>query len=283
MQAAAPQRKIAWYGTHPDNTWCTRKWSCRDREMTAISTMFTGNKFLIAADGRCKSDDESASKERETDEAQKIFPVETNNLIMGWALTGFSSTEDGRFDLVCECHKEVDRLAVSTFSSGHRYVKRFCADIKRTVSKARRDGLMPEFARNEQLEAEERGRIFKLFFAGYFGGNPFWIEAGFYHDERGHIEIRQDDAEIVEGCIRYVGSIILANMMYDPAAAVDPRLVYYKKRPDDDDLEYLTSYIKASSDPIADEIDPKCKAIGGRLHAAEITPRGFRWLISPER
>lgn len=251
--------------------------------MTAISTMYANKRFLIAADGLMKSDDASASKERETDKAQKIFPSKAANVKMAWALTGFSSTEDGRFDLVSECRKQVDGLAMSTFPSGHSYVKKLCANIKRVVCKARQDGRMPEFVRNENLEPEEQGRIFKLFFVGYCGGVPFWAEVGFYHNETvvGHIEVRQEDHEMVDGTLRYVGSTTVANMMYDPAAAVDPRLVDYKKSPYGDELEYLTSYIKASSDPIAEDIDPRCKYIGGTLHAAEVSPSGVRWLIKP--
>jgi hypothetical protein len=31
-------------------------------------------------------------------------------------------------------------------------------------------------------------------------------------------------------------------------------------------------------DPIAVEIDPFCKYIGGKIHAATITPSGFNWV-----
>jgi hypothetical protein len=250
--------------------------------MTAISMMYTGGSFLIAADGRCRSDDESATKERETDQAQKIFPVETENMKLAYALTGFSSTEDGRFDLVAESEKQVQTLAMSRCSNGYEYVHRFCLNIKRAVTKARRDGQITEFSKNEHLPPEEKGRQFKFFFLGYFRGLPFWTEAKFYHDEEtDRIQIRKADFELVP-TIHSVGSEVLANMMYYEAAIVDPRLANYKKGPNDGVLEYITSYIKACSDPIALEIDPVCNTIGGHIHAAEVTRNGLKWLLEPK-
>src|SRR5271165_1950141 len=132
--------------------------------MTAISMMYTDRRFVIAADGRCRSDDESASKERETDQAQKIFPFEADNLKMAWALTGLSSTEDGRFDLIAESDKQMKALVISRFSNGHQYVKGFCARIKRAIIKARRDGRIAEFPNTAQLQPAEKGRIVRFFF-----------------------------------------------------------------------------------------------------------------------
>jgi hypothetical protein len=282
MQASIEvRRKVAWYGSPPQKTWCSVEWSFTGHAMTALSFMYTGRSFLIAADGRSRSDDESASKERETDEAQKIFPIETDDIRLVWALTGFSSTEDGRFDLVVECEKQVKSLAMSAFSSGHDYVKRLCRNIKRTLIEARQEGRMPEFKKNEYLSPTEQDRQFKFYFAGYFRGVPFWAEAGFYHTGDG-IEIRQEDPEAVAGRIRCAGSATLATMAYGNNAVVDPRLASYRRSPSDGDVEYVTSYIRACCDPVAIEIDPFCVMIGGHVHVAEVTGSGFKWLIAPK-
>jgi len=50
----------------------------------------------------------------------------------------------------------------------------------------------------------------------------------------------------------------------------------------DDGLAHAKGYIEACSDPLASEIDPLCKGIGGHIHAAAVTPLGFRWLIEPK-
>jgi hypothetical protein len=47
-------------------------------------------------------------------------------------------------------------------------------------------------------------------------------------------------------------------------------------------LSHARGYIEACSDPLAAEIDPLCKGIGGHIHAAAVTPSGFQWLIEPK-
>jgi len=251
--------------------------------MTAISMMYTaGKRFVIAADGRCKSDAESASKEGETEEAQKIFPFETDNIKMAWAMAGMSSTEDGRFDLVAESKKQMEALVISRLSNGHQYVKGFCARLKRAIVKARLDGRITKFPKTEHLEPEEKGRIVRVFFLGYFRGLPFWAEAKFYHHkETDSIERRINDSDFSQPLMA-IGPDVIADMMYRSGATVDPRLATYKRDIRDGDLEYVSSYIRACSDPAAVEIDSCCKYIGGHIHAAEITPDGFRWLIEPK-
>jgi hypothetical protein len=49
----------------------------------------------------------------------------------------------------------------------------------------------------------------------------------------------------------------------------------------EDGLAHAKGYIEACSDPFAQEIDPFCKGIGGHIHAAAVTPSGFRWLMPP--
>jgi hypothetical protein len=46
-----------------------------------------------------------------------------------------------------------------------------------------------------------------------------------------------------------------------------------------DGLAHVKGYIQACSDPLAAELDPICKGIGGHIHAGAVTPPGFVWLI----
>jgi hypothetical protein len=235
--------------------------------MTALSMMYTGNGFLIAADGRCRSDNPESvvEKTRETDQAQKIFPVETDTLKMAYALVGFASNEDGSFETVAELAKQVKLLEMSRFSNGYQYIHRFCQNIKRAVMKARTDGRITEFPNNDHLELEEKGRIFRLVFLGYFNGLAFWREAKFYHDEQlNTIDVRPDDVEIIRH-LRCIGPEEIARSMYEVGIVPDPRIAMYRKNRSDGDLEYTASFIRACSDPIALEIDPVCKDIGGHI------------------
>jgi hypothetical protein len=246
--------------------------------MTAISMLYTGKRFVIAADGKCRSDDPLASKEGETDQAQKIFSFETDNIKMAWAIAGMSSTEDGRFNLIAEAQERMSASAMSAFSSGNLYVKRLCANIKRAIIKARREGRITKFSKPKRSEPPQDSPFVRFFFLGFMNGTPFWVEARFYHDEQTDgIEVWLNNEDFTQPLMA-VGSDVIANMMYAPGATVDPRLASYKREASDGDLEYVTSYIKACCDPIAIEVDPYCENIGGRIRAAEVTPSGFKWL-----
>jgi hypothetical protein len=78
--------------------------------MTAIAMIYTGRSFLIGADGRCKADEGSSSKERETDQAQKIFLIQNKNVHLAYSITGFASTDDGSFQIVVEAQKQADKI-----------------------------------------------------------------------------------------------------------------------------------------------------------------------------
>ena len=255
--------------------------------MTAISMLYTPNQgFIMAADGRAKADDPTASRDEETEEAQKIFLVATDNLRMAYSLAGFAVTEGRTFDVLAECQKEIRTLSPKRFSSGYDYVYKLCMNIKRVVGKARRDGIIDSFPTNQHLAIEERGRTFRLFFVGYFRGGPFWIEVGFYYDSAtNRVRIRSNNREVGQQLVLCVGSEIISNWMYDPNAKPDPRFAKYKVAVPLEagkELNYTTSFIRACSDPNAVEIDPICSSIGGHIHAAEVSRDSVRWLIEPK-
>ncbi len=132
-----------WYGGPEPYVWKSRQLSSTN-EMTAIVTWYTGEKFIVAADGRCKSDDPTLSGGLETEYAQKIFPVEDAKLKAAWSITGFALNEDGTFDLVAECKKIVKTLPMAWFSNSNDYVDRFCLNLRRVFGKARRMGISME-------------------------------------------------------------------------------------------------------------------------------------------
>jgi hypothetical protein len=49
-----------------------------------------------------------------------------------------------------------------------------------------------------------------------------------------------------------------------------------------DAIERSTAYINACSDAALAKIDPMCRYIGGQIHIAAITSKGFRWIIAPK-
>lgn len=273
-----------WYGSPVTNTYWfpDNHWLRKGKDMTAISMLYDGSKFVVAADGRCRADDPSMSKERETDQAQKIFPIENRDVIAAYGITGMSGTEDGRFDFDEEYKRQVGALSLGRFHCGQDYIHRLCMNMKRELLKAHHDGRIPEFPNYTQLAEEEQGRFSRLFVCGYFRGSPFWMEEKFYYEQQsGRIRLSAEHHDLVPRILS-TGSDIIGNLIYGTVATLDPRISHYRKTMGDGPLEYVTSFIKACSDPIAVEIDPLCAAIGGHIHAAKITREGFRWLIEPK-
>lgn len=251
--------------------------------MTAISMTYTGRSFLIGADGRCKADEGSPSKERETDQAQKIFLIDSDNVHLAYTITGFAANDDGTFQVVVEAKKQAEKLQTARFSTGDDYAHRFCLNIMRATLAAMRDGRIKEFPVNEHQPPEFRDRKFRLFFVGYFRGTPLWMEFAFWHDaDKKRIRLKNSHFSMDQyGVMHSIGSSIIANMMYNTKAEPDKRLAGYKKGGADEPLEFFYSYLRACCDPVAIEVDPQCQFIGGHIHAAEITPDRVRWLIEP--
>ena len=268
------------YGGPDFGMWSFPSWSAEE-DMTAISMFFPMDRFLIAADGRCRSDDPTGKeKDKETDKATKIFMVEKPIVKMACAMSGFALTPEG-FDTLAEYRQAATALPPSGFSSGYDYFHRICSNVKRAVVKAQKDGHIKGFPANDELPEDHRDRKFRLLALGYFRENPFWIEGAFYHDKaKDLLTIRMNSIPVNQPGTRCIGPCTAIIQMIYGNTTPDPRLAKYKKSKDNP-LEYTTSLIEALSDPAAAEIEPLCASVGGHIHAAEVTREGARWLIPP--
>jgi hypothetical protein len=275
------QRENFWYGFPPRNTCAFPTASFGGHDMTAISMAYdlSNGRFVIAADGLCASDCGSGLMEIKSNEQQKIFPVETHVMSMAYSMSGFAGFGEGLFETIVEGGEHIKELSKCRFENGYEFAKSFCARMANGVEKARGIGKIPVIPKVEDLPAGEQGRLFKFYLLGYHSGFPFFSECRFYHIERtNRIQVRMDSPELSQPKIFFTGSDSVAAMIYGNAA-IDLRIAKYKPGQNADALEVATSYIRACSDPAAIEIDPWCRIIGGRVHAAEITQRGFKWLI----
>jgi hypothetical protein len=252
--------------------------------MTAIASVYVPAGFVIAADGRCRSDDDSKPSEFESDHAQKIFPIENEGRAFAYSLIGFAGTNDGKFKMVEEIRKVVEKLANRRFSDCGLYIHKFSHSLQLVITKARRDGIITEFPDNGHRPPELRNRIFRLLIVGYFKQIPWLFEVKFVLDEQNRIRFFVESSQPHDATAVITGSDIIANAMY---VNKDPRFIpYAKPRSGEDTLtwatEYVRGYIEACGDPMASELDPGCKNIGGHTHIAEITPQGgFRWVVAP--
>jgi hypothetical protein len=250
--------------------------------MTSISIVYTSLGFVIAADGRCTCADPASNQSRATDQAQKIFPIKDKAL--AYASSGFAFTDDGRFDLVQETSSASLSLSDLNFSSFDRYFDEFCHIVRRAFRAAVTDGRIDKFPSNEHLPLKDRNRICRVYFAGYFNKEPIWTISSFFHDEANRITFRPEWIGLMPGRALYMGSDIIHKRMFiEP----DQRFAQYAKRlmqdsSIDDAVESARGFIEACSSPLAAELDPICKSIGGHIHIAEVTSsHGFQWRIPP--
>jgi hypothetical protein len=251
--------------------------------MTAIASLFVRPGFVIAADGRCKSDDPTSSTEFETEHAQKIFPVQNEDRTFVYSLLGFAGTNDGTFKMVDELSKVANTLANRRFDDCGLYIHKFCHHVKMALGKARRSGRIPQFPTNEHLPADKRNNICRLLIVGYFRQRPWHYEIRFFHEAETHIHFVIDSSQLDRAWATVTGSEIIANAMYIDH---DPRFAQYVKPYEVETLEqateYVRGYIAACSDPIALELDPSCARIGGHIHVAAIErDGGFKWITPP--
>jgi hypothetical protein len=252
--------------------------------MTAIAAVYVPSGWIIAADGRCRSDDETPTP-FDTDQAQKIFAIENENRTFAYSLIGFAGTNDGKFRLVDEIAKVSEILAHRRFDDCGSYIQKFCHNLQRAVNKARRDGRISEFPDNEHLPPDRRNNVFRILFVGYFKQHPWQLETRFLRDEQNRTHFTIESVEPRETTSAITGSDIVANAIYRDN---DPRFARYIKPRIVDTLdwatEYVRGYIEACADPLAVELDPLCKRIGGHTHIAEITSSGgFKWRTAPRQ
>jgi hypothetical protein len=252
--------------------------------MTAIASLYVRPGFVIAADGRCKSDNPALSTKFETEYAQKLFPIQNDDRTFVYSLIGFAGTNDGKFKMVDEISKVAATLANRRFDDCGLYIHNFCHHLQRVLGKARRAGRISEFPSNDHLPPEKKNNICRLLIVGYFRQRPWQFEIRFLHENQTHVRFAIDSSAQPDRITAAItGSDIVANAMYQEH---DPRFAQYVKPYNVDTLEqasdYVRGYIAACSDPIALELDPLCAGIGGHIHIAAIArDGGFRWIAPP--
>jgi hypothetical protein len=234
---------------------------------TAIVSAYTPEGFVIGADGLRR---EAKTNEITTRKAIKLHFTETSNGCIGYAWAGTTSilADGASFNFIQESESVAKDLAATTFEYFPDYTIRFTDLIYQHFNRA---NLEDKFAGNLALIAEGKV-VCRIVFVGYFLGAPW--RARFEVTKKGKvltgihlIDVREKpiDFDIFSG----------SELMKDK---FQPR------------LDFAPATLKQATDLVRDYIqrcidnpyhDKECEEIGGRIHIAAITPRGFHWIQEP--
>lgn len=251
--------------------------------MTVIASVFVPSAgFVIAADGRCRSDD-PANTRFDSDHAQKIFSVENSDRVFAFAIIGMGGTNNGNFVTVDEIKRAAFKLANRRIADADVYVHNLCHHVQRATAKARRDGIIPHFPFNEEAPEDKKRSLFRILVMGYFNRQPWLFECRFFYTEDERVKFALDSIQPTDPYSAMAGSPTIEAALYRDK---DPRFARYTEITATDSLgraeDCVRGYIEACGSSLALELDPSCKNMGGHTHIAEVTmDSGFRWRIPP--
>lgn len=234
-----------------------------DSKMTTFAICYVHEGFCIAADGIVTD----ASREGPPNEnQQKIFPVSGNNFSLAYVVCG--QVDDIDYDVVTSIGQVTKDLSESSFNSFAEYCQVLVDDLSGKIGNPKKwpedESILPEFV---------------LF--GYWLDSPIFTRFAFSNKPIG---IKQIPLSIHQGANFGRGSPLIPGSKDQRLAKYQDKI--YQRFGQNSNLlnaaEYVLALVQANCDPCAAEIDVKCKGMGGWIHAADITPSGFRWRIAPK-
>ena len=143
---------------------------------SALLFFYTSEGFLVAADGRMRSEGAVLS-----DSVTKIFSISAPNVSLAYAFAGSVAFTDKKdpssilFDLREEAVKVIQSLRPEDYDDLTSYAGAFSRQLYDRLVAAKQNESMERFK-------EEQPYIAYLFFAGYFAGQASWVTAEFLRD-----------------------------------------------------------------------------------------------------
>lgn len=257
--------------------------------MTAIVAVRTASGFIIAADGRMRLTEDSqrtanaAARAKECDSRQKIFRISDSAKNLAFAITG--SVGDSNFDLPEVVALQAKQLAGEPFDDCRGYLNELARKCNVEINEAVKAGIfrLPEEGRMENSPAWKTA---SLIVAGYFATDRCFFRVDLFHF--GNNSESKFSVDAIPDVAVVSGSPVISTSMFKPNGELNAASDFYQYGKQlgsslDDAEGFASGYIRACSSDLAKQRDKRCEIIGGDLHVAEITPRGFRWRIPPGR
>jgi hypothetical protein len=212
--------------------------------MTAIVLVHNQDGFFIAADGRLVEKGIVVS-----DTQQKIFQFDDAHLHIAFAWTGVTQTE------------EYNLPYISKFAlRGAAKSSNFCGFIDRLVSEI--NNHLPPQMSNTPAE------IARMALVGYYREKPCFAE----------IIVRYENDILTPSVVTQIPANLCRRIFVGAESVFSKWMaddLPYKR---DQAINFSTGYIQ----DCINSANLDCANIGGMLHAAELTPSGFSWIIPPK-
>lgn len=246
---------------------------CQDsgEGLSAIAIIPTSCGFVVAADGRgTPSDSDSAV----LDDTQKIFTARFKGVGCAWAFTGITHDDETGFDLVGESTRAVNDLAEMKDVPVDECVEALSNRLHCYVKEAIENG---SFTIESLNQTNHKNVIARIYLVGYFlRRDPSLAEIILSCDGQG---LSAASTTITRSPGRRLAGSYKIAERYSQGDAGFGKYFSSPGPSLEEGLSHAIGYIRACMDPAALNIDPICcKAIGGRIHAAFVTPNdGFRW------
>jgi hypothetical protein len=253
---------------------------------TGAVRLYTGDGFIIAADGLRRDLSGAEVNNRQ----QKIFKTEAAGKLFAYVLTGttyIAQSEPG-FDVSLEAASVATALSAKRYDSPDRYTEQFGRLLRASFRRGQEDGRIEQLSDSGTSGEQE---IVRVLLAGYYDRRPFMSATTLWHK---HQEIQSPTRESrllgpsstqleVSGSQK-VRDLLLST---DDDTFAEYRTAGWIKMRNRmpvslaEGADMARAYIAACASSRGRMVDPECAAIGGRIHVAEITPVGFRWIDPP--
>ncbi len=253
---------------------------------TVVFRYLTRDGFIIVADGKVYDPRKDAT---ESTTAQKIFEIPDRPA--AYALYG-----NIRFDDDTDETKSVNLAAEIekfVFSGAAKpddlliYGQQVAEPLYLRLLKAQADGHVIDFQGFNEFPANGT-TIARIFLFGYCDGAPCEVDIRLWYRDQTLERPQVNAFDIRQRNPRPWGSPVVWNAL----VGNDPKLSRFLRMPPPKQSQEISlwdaakvgeAYILACDSDHGREIDSGCKAIGGHIHIAAITPKCFHWLRPPAR
>jgi len=239
---------------------------------TAILRFWTNSGLVLGADGL--KYDVVAGRAIGTN-AQKVFEIP--GLPAAYAMYGEIGVGDNNPDtsILLDLSQEIRRfLDFTDYSSSFdflAYANRIAANLHQSIAATRDRGAIwggnQESIRPEQV-------IARIILCGFFDGEPVEINIRFEHRDQRLLPPLVFLVDLQRSNPEVFGSGLVTRRLFRHPESPDLSLLEAAKK--------IERYIQFCDSERGRKLDPlMCRTIGGRIHIAAITPKGFQWLKPP--